>query len=76
MLKCTFKITISLADQPERRSMNYMILGNSTYSTRFRYSCDIMSIINVLHSRDTCFNNMRKNVVYEHMNYSCDKYLN
>ena len=43
-----------LDDQPERQSMNYMILGNSTYSTRFCNSCDIMSIINVLPSCDAC----------------------
>ena len=71
-----FEITACLADQPERRSMNYMMLGNSTYSARFRYSCDIVSIINVLPSCDACLNNMRQNVVYEHMNQSCDKCLN
>ena len=68
-----FEIMASLADQLERRSMNYMMLGNSTYSARFRYSCDIVSIINVLPSCDACLNNTRQNVVYEHMNQSCDK---
>ena len=63
-------------DQPERRSMNYMMLGNSTFSARFRYSCDIVLIINVLPSCDACFNNMRKNVAFEHINQSCDKGLN
>ena len=56
--------------------MNYTMLGNSTYSARFRYSCDIMSLINVLLSYDACLRNMRNNVVYEHMNQSCDKCLN
>ena len=36
-----FEITTCLVDQPERQSMYYMMLGNSTYSTKFRYSCDI-----------------------------------
>ena len=55
-----FDITAYLANQPERRSMNYMMLRNSTYSARFRYSCDILSIINVLPSCDACLNNMKK----------------
>ena len=45
-----FEIIACLLDQLERRSMNYMILGNSIYSVRFRYLCDIMSLINVLPS--------------------------
>ena len=56
--------------------MNYMMLGNSTYSARFRYSCDIVSMINILPSCDACLNNTRQNIVYEHMNQSCDKCLN
>ena len=71
-----FYTTVYLADQPERRSMNYMMLKNSTYSERFRYSCDVISIINVLPSCCVCFNNTIKNVAYEHMNQSCDKCLN
>ena len=64
-----------LADQPERRSISYTMLGNSTYSVRFRYSCDIVSIINVLPSCDACLNNTRQNIVHEHMNQSCGKCL-
>ena len=71
-----FEVTACLADQPERRFMNYMMLVNSTYCARFRYSCDIISIINVLPSCGVCFNNTIKNIAYEHMNQSCDKYLN
>ena len=56
--------------------MNYMMLGNSICSARFRYSCNIVSIINVLPSCDACLNKTRQNVVYEHMNQFCDKYLN
>ena len=63
-----FEVTACLADQPERRFMNYMMLVNSTYCARFRYSCDIMPIINVLPSCDAYLKNMRNNVVYEYMN--------
>ena len=41
-------------------SMNYMILENSTYSARLRYSCDIVSIINVFPLGGACLNNMIK----------------
>ena len=71
-----FEVTACLADQPERRSMNYLMLGNSTYHARFRYACDVLSIVNNLPSCDTCLRNMRKNVVYEHMNQSYDLCLN
>ena len=70
-----FEITACLADQPERRSINYIILGKPTYSVRFRYSCDIVSIVNVLPSCDVCLNNTGKNIVYEHMNQAYDKCL-
>ena len=74
--ECTFEITACLADQPERGFMSYMMLSNSTYSVRFCYLYDIMSLINVLPSCDAYLRNMRNNVVYEYMNQSCDKCLN
>ena len=65
-----FEIKAYLADQQESRSLNYMILGNSTYSTRFRYSSAMISLINALPSCDACLRNLKNNVVYEHINQS------
>ena len=33
-----------LADQPERRSLNYLMLGNSKFGVRFSHCADIESI--------------------------------
>ena len=40
-VKVHFEIVAYLADQPERRSLNYLMLGNSRFGARFSYSADI-----------------------------------
>ena len=39
-----FEIIASLGDQPERRSMNYMLLGNSTHFSRYQYSANVGAV--------------------------------
>ena len=40
-VKVHFEIVAYLADQPERRSLNYIMLGNSKFGARFGYSADV-----------------------------------
>ena len=39
-----YELIASLGDQPERRSMNYFMLGNSTYLSRYRYIAIVVAI--------------------------------
>ena len=39
-----FEIIASLGDQPERRSMNYMMLGNSIFCSIFRFFANMKEI--------------------------------
>ena len=32
-----FELIVSLGDQPERRNINYIMLGNSSFASRFRH---------------------------------------
>ena len=41
---------VSLNDQPERRSGNHLILGNSIYGPRWVYSCNFKAIKDILPS--------------------------
>ena len=36
-----FKIIAALGDHPERHSINYLILGNSIYISRYRYATNV-----------------------------------
>ena len=38
------EIITCLSDQPERKSINYIMLGNSTHSVRFQYAANINTI--------------------------------
>ena len=41
-----FEIIAAIGDQPERRSLNYLMLGNSTYSSRFCYTANMKEVWN------------------------------
>lgn len=43
-----------LGDQPERRSLNCLMLGGSTHHARFRYSCNVRKLIPVLRACSSC----------------------
>ena len=49
-----FGIFPSLGDQPERREMNYMMNGNSTFGARYLYAGNIGSFASSLVSCDKC----------------------
>ncbi len=43
-----------LADQPERRASNFLMLGNSTHGARFGVSCNIKSVISKIPACAAC----------------------
>ena len=55
-----FEVITSLGDQPERRSMNYMMLGNSTHSSRYGYAANIGAIAMYLPPCEKCFTGMKE----------------
>ena len=64
MVRVHFEIIISLQDQPERRSCSGLMLGSSTYSARWGYSCNFTEIKNLLVSCQKCMKQLlRKDVV-------------
>ena len=55
------EIIYSLGDQPEHRSINYIITGNSLYCPRYGYACNYTEIIDIIPSCEECFNGMLSN---------------
>ena len=55
-----FEIVALLGDQPKRRSMNYLMLGNSNYSSRYRYSANLQHISHHIPTYDNCLIRMKK----------------
>jgi hypothetical protein len=56
-------ILVSLKDQPERRSSNNILLGSSTYTTRWGYSGDLFQTYNMIPSCPTCQIHLRDNII-------------
>jgi hypothetical protein len=54
------ELSVSLQDQPERRSANCLLGGNSTMHGRWGYSADIVSLSSVLPSCDRCWEILKK----------------
>jgi hypothetical protein len=57
------ELSVSLQDQPERRSSNCLLGGNSTMHGRWGYSADIVALSSVLPSCDRCFEILKKNEI-------------
>jgi hypothetical protein len=53
------KLFASLQDQPERRSANWLSLGNSRFHARFAVSCDWSQLVSVLLPCPACLQHMR-----------------
>ena len=54
ILPVTLDVLAYLGDQPERRGVNYLMLGGSTHHARWRYSCNIGSLAPVLRACREC----------------------
>jgi hypothetical protein len=48
------ELLVSLHDQPERRSMNHLMLGGGKYSARWGFSCNAGEATNVLPTCEAC----------------------
>ena len=46
---------LSIADSPERRSSNFIMLGGGTYSARWGYGVNVKEMCNTLPSCERCF---------------------
>ena len=57
-LKFRFEIILSLGDQPERQSLNYIMGGNSKFSASFGHLGNIETIQLHLPSCKRCLRNM------------------
>ena len=70
-----FEILAFLGDQPERREMNYMMNGNSTFGARYLYAANIGSFASSLVSCDECEASMKCDPVFFSNNKACSKCL-
>ena len=56
-----FELIASLGDQPERRSMNYLVLGNSPFSSQYGYVANVGTIWQYLPSYYTHHKDIKNN---------------
>ena len=54
------ELLVTLQDQPERRSSNYIMAGNSNYTARWKYSIPLKKLRDVIPSCDTCFRELKQ----------------
>ena len=58
MVRVHFEIICSLGDQPERRSINYIMDVNSLYCPKYEYACNYTEIMDIITSFEECFDGM------------------
>ena len=75
-IRVHFEIIASLGDQPERRSMNKMILGNSSFLSRFHYSANVKGIAKHLPPCVECLRLMRNVKEFDKSVINCQKCVN
>ena len=56
ILPVTLDVFAYLGDQLERRGVNYLMQGGSTHHARWRYCCNVGSMVEVLRSCSNCEN--------------------
>ena len=61
MVRVHFEIIYSLGDQPKRRSINFIMNGNSLYCPRYGYACNYTETFDIIPSCEECFNGMLSN---------------
>ena len=71
-----FRIIASLRDQPERRAINKMMLGNSSFVPRFRYSANVKRIAQYLPPCIECLQSMRNNKDLDNSVINCQTCVN
>lgn len=53
-MSVTLDVFAYLGDQPERRGLNYLMLGKSTHHARWRFSCNMSLLIPILRACSNC----------------------
>ena len=69
-----FEIVCCVGDQPERRSINYIMNGNSLYCPRYGFVCNYSEIIDMIPSCEECFVIILSNDRFD--NSTCSNCLN
>ena len=71
-----FEIIAAIADQPERRSMNNLMLGNSMFVPRFRYAANVKEIAKILPACNQCVMKLKSNEENDIKDGKCDNCVN
>ena len=74
--QCSVIFFLKTGDQLESRDLNYIIVGNSDFSSRFRYSGHLKQFKKHLPSCKSCFTQMRKNPLFLKSNILCTNCVN
>ena len=71
------EIFATLQDQPERRSANFISLGNSKYTSRFGYAVDLCAVASGIPACDNCLHSilLNKNKIDMKNNRGCNRCL-
>jgi len=67
-----FEIIASLGDQPARREINYMMQGNSKFSSRYRFVADILSVSKYLPACQECYSRIQSEPNYLTLDIKCE----
>ena len=70
-----FELIMSLGDQPERRNMNYIMLGNSSFASRFRHSCNISEIQEFMPPCNSCYFTLKYQPEHQDFISNCNSCL-
>ena len=76
MLYGIFLFLKKTGDQPERRDLNYIMVGISNFSSRFGYSGYLNTIVQHLPPCESCFKQMSRNSFFLKSNILCEKCVN
>ena len=74
--QCSVIFFLTTGDQPERRELNYIMGGNSNFSSRFRYSGHLKKLKEYLPPCKSCFAQMRENSLFLKSNILCTNCVN
>ena len=67
------EVIVALGDQPERRSLNFLMNGNSTFGSRYGYSSRTSEIVDILPFCSKCYDEIKSNL--QHKELKCSKCL-
>ena len=71
------ELFVSLQDQPERRSANYIMLGTSRYTARWGMASDFVAVASGIPACNECFSSLlRQDMSGSTSNRHCDKCVN